>query len=348
MSMACRVCRPTEPVSPASVALVMSEAVPDKPLTSERTCESYSQMNDVSAAQLFVRVVEMGSFSAAARELGMTPSNVSRQIANLEIELGARLLHRTTRKLSLSEAGELYLQSAKTIVAEIDRARDAVGRFSEAPAGDLHVTMEADMAIALIAPILPKFMDKYPQVRVRITMSSHLLDLVENGIDLAVRMAHMESSSLVARRILVSRSLLLASPLYLSQYGMPAEPGDLERHKCLSFRVESKKQIWRFELEDGVYGAPIRPIVNANSVTLLKELALAGCGIAMMPFWMVQEELRLGQLQPVLSEYRLTPSETPISAVYPDGRHLAPKVRAFIDFLAIHLSKNNAADLSKP
>lgn len=294
-------------------------------------------MDHASAAQLFVTVVESGSFSAAARLLGVTPSNVSRQISNLETELGARLLHRTTRKLSLSEAGELYYQSAKTIVAEIEHARDAVSRLAESPAGDLHITAEADLTVALIAPILPDFLAQYPKVRLRISMSSQILDLVQSGIDLAVRMGHLESSSLIARKIGVSRSQLYASPRYLSRHGTPVRPEDLEEHQCLSFRVGPGKKFWRFETENGTVDAPITGRINADSLMFLKEMAIAGCGIAMLPAWAVRKELEQEQIVPVLREFTMAPPETPISAAYPDNRLLAPKVRAFIDFLSDHI-----------
>ena len=291
-------------------------------------------MDHTAAAQLFVSVVESRSFSAAARQLGVTPSNVSRQISNLETELGSQLLHRTTRNLSLSEAGELYYQSAKKIVAEIEHARNAVGRLAESPAGDLHITIEGDLAVALIAPVLPDFLAQYPKICLRISMSPKILDLVDNGVDLAVRMGHLESSSLVAKKIVMSRSQLYASPCYLSRYGAPVRPEDLEAHQCLSFRISPGRKSWCFETENGIFDAPITSRVNADSIAFLKEMAVAGCGIAMLPAWIVRNELEKGQIVPVLSKFKMAPPETPISAVYPGNRLLAPKVRAFIDYLS--------------
>ncbi len=291
-------------------------------------------MNDVAALQLFVRVVEAGSFSAAARALGMTPSNVSRQISQLETDLGMRLFHRTTRKQNLSEAGDVYYRAAKRIVTDIAAARDAVVQLADAPSGDLHITAEADLAAALIAPVLPDFLFRYPQVQVRLSMSPAIIDLVDSGVDLAVRVGHLEDSSLIARRIAMSRSQLYASPRYLARNGIPLHPKDIEQHDCLSFRIRPGRKCWRFETEDGALDVQIAGPVSAESLVFLRDMTVAGCGIAMIPMWMAREELRNGKLVPVLSDFPLIPPQTPISAVYAHNRHLAPKVRAFIDFLS--------------
>ena len=190
-------------------------------------------MNALLNPGLFVRVVDEGSFSAAARFLGITPSSVSRQVSQLEDELGARLFHRTTRKQSLTETGEIYLRHARRIVADLEEARLAVRRLVDTPSGSLHVTAEADFAVAFVAPILPEFFDRYPEVQLRLSMSAGRMDLVDSGIDLAIRMGHLDDSSLIARKIAVSRSLLCASPAYLAKHGRPTHPRELEAHSCL-------------------------------------------------------------------------------------------------------------------
>ena len=284
--------------------------------------------------QLFVRVVEEGSFSAAARFLGITPSSVSRQVSQLEGELGARLFHRTTRKQSLTEAGEIYFQHARRIVADLEAARLAVSRLTDTPSGSLHITVEADFALAYVAPILPDFLDRYPEVQVRLSMSAGMMDLVDSGIDLAIRIGHLDDSSLIARKIAMSRSLVCASPRYLERHGTPTHPGELEVHSCLSFRTKPGKNNWRFKLPQGALDVSISGRLNANSLIFLRNAALSGLGIIMIPTWMIRDELKHGQLVPLLQDFPLAPPNTPIHAVFAHNRHLAPKVRAFVDFLA--------------
>lgn len=296
-------------------------------------CAQNSQMNELASLRLFVRIVEEGSFSAAARSLGVTPSSVSRQVSQLEKELGARLFHRTTRKQSLTESGEIYFRHARRIAADLDEAQLAVNRLTETPSGSLHVTVEADFASVFVAPILPEFLDRYPAVQVRLSMTSKLVDLIDGGIDLAIRMGHLEDSSLIARNIATSRSLLSASPDYLRLHGTPEHPGDLTAHSCLSFHVKPGRHHWSFQLSDGILDVPIAGRLKADSLTFLRSLAVASRGIIMIPEWMVRDELSSGQLVPVLEGFALEPPSTPIHVVFAHNRHLAPKVRAFVDFL---------------
>lgn len=284
--------------------------------------------------QLFVRVVEEGSFSAAARHLGVTPSSVSRQVSQLEAELGARLFHRTTRKQSLTEAGEIYFQHARRIVADLEEARLAVNRLTVTPSGSLHVTAEADFAVAYVAPILPEFLRRYPEVQIRLTTSPTTTDLIESGIDLAIRIGHLEDSSLIARKIATSRSLLCASPSYLAEHGAPADPRELEKHNCLSFRTGPEPNHWAFRLPEGTLEIPVSGRLNATSLVLLRDAALAGLGIIMIPTWMIRDELKRGQLASLLEDFTLVPPSTPVHALFAHNRHLAPKVRAFVDFLS--------------
>ena len=284
--------------------------------------------------RLFVRVVEEGSFSAAARFLGVTPSSVSRQVSHLEGELGARLIHRTTRKQSLTEPGEIYFQHARRIVADLEEARLAVSRLTDTPSGSLHVTVEVDFALAYVAPILPAFLDRYPQVQIRLSMSPGMMDLVDSGIDLAIRIGHLDDSSLIARRIAMSRSLLCASPAYLKRHGTPSHPGELEAHSCLSFRTRLGKIHWGFKLPQALIEVPVSGRLNANSLVFLRNAALSGLGIIMIPTWMIRDELKHGHLVPLLESFPLEPPGTPVHAVFAHNRHLAPKVRAFVDFLA--------------
>ena len=272
-------------------------------------------MDELSNLRMFVRVVEEGSFSAAARSLGIVPSSVSRQVSQLEGELGARLFHRTTRKQSLTETGEIYFQHAYRIVADLDEAQLAVNRLTDTPSGTLHVTIEADFAVAFIAPILPDFLDRYPDVNVRISMTPDNMDLIEGGLDLAIRIGHLEDSSLIARKLAVSHSLLCASPNYLATHGTPSHPSELTTHSCLSFRVKPGKNHWRFRMPAETVDVPISGCLNANSLSFLRSMAVTGRGIIMVPKWMVRDDLKHGHLVPVLEDFSLDPTGTPINAI---------------------------------
>ncbi len=296
-------------------------------------------MNQISNMQLFVKVVEEGSFSATARLLGVRPSSVSRQISHLEDELGTRLFHRTTRRQSLTEAGQIYYQHAMRIVKDIEEAKQSVSQLAATPKGHLHVTVETDFAAAFIAPILPEFFEKYPDVQIRFSMNTDNIDIVDNAIDLAIRFGHLDDSGLIARKIATSSSVICASPEYLARHGTPTHPSQLTEHNCLSFRTAPGKNYWKFKENQQILEIPISGNLNANNLTFLKELALTGQGIIMIPSWMVQAAIKDKQLTPLLGPFALMPSSTPISAVFANNRHLAPKVRAFVDFLSDKLKK---------
>jgi len=292
-----------------------------------------SQMNEFSNMQLFVLVVQEGSFSAAARALGITPSSVSRQVSQLEGELSARLFQRTTRKQSLTEAGRIYFQHAERIIADLKIARLAVNRLTDTPSGSLHITVEADFAVAYIAPILPDFLERYPKINIRLSMSVGIVDLVDSGIDMAIRIGHLDDSSLIARTIAVSRSVVCASPAYIERYGGPTHPSDLEEHNCLSFKVGAGMKYWRFNVPEGSLNVPVSGRIGVNSIAFLRSVALEGQGVIMVPQWVIRDELSQGKLVPLLEDYPLEPASTPIQAVFAHNRHLAPKVRAFVEFL---------------
>jgi len=303
-------------------------------------------MNDIGLLRLFVMVASTGSFSAVARARNTTPSAVSRQISRLEEDLGTRLLQRTTRQQSLTEAGEVLLRHAKQVIADLDAARLAVSNRNATPTGTLRITAESDLAAILLAPLLPEFMAENPELSVRLFTSASLEDLVERSIDVAIRMGHLESSSLVARRLTMSRSLILASPTYLEQRGNPKRPEELALHTCLSFRTGSDQTLWQFNLEGQTLDVPISARLQAASPLVLRNAANAGLGIAMLPNWIVREELSKGSLVPLLAPFPLVPPATPINAVYPSGRNLAGKVRVFIDFISTRIGRGEQGECS--
>ena len=290
-------------------------------------------MSEISNLALFVRVAEDGSFSAAARFLGMMPSSVSRQISQLEDELDTRLFHRSTRRLHLTEAGEIYLQHAQRIVADLDSAKLAVSRLAQTPSGCLNVAAEADFANTFISPILPDFLSRYPEIQIQLSMNTRMVDLIDSGVDIAIRVGELDDSSLFARKVAISRSMVCASPAYLEQHGIPEQPADLSSHNCLSFRIQTRKNHWRFDVGGKPEDVAISGRVNANNLAFLRNAARASLGIVSIPIWMVEDDIEQGRLVPLLENFPMVPSSVPIHAVFVHNRHLAPKIRAFIDYL---------------
>lgn len=295
-------------------------------------------MSEITNLALFVRVVEDGSFSAAARFLGMMPSSVSRQISQLEADLGTRLFQRTTRRQHLTEAGEIYLEHARRIVADLDSARLAINKLAETPSGNLTVAIEADFANIYIAPILDGFLSRYPEIQIRFLMNTKVIDLVESGIDIAIRIGKLDDSSLFVRKIGSYHTQPCASPDYLKQHGTPTHPEELTAHSCLSFNIQPRKTYWNFEVDDDIKNIEISGKITANNLVFLKSAALSGLGIINLPIWMVQEDIQQQRLIPILEDFSMCPTSTPIQAVFAHNRHLAPKVRAFVDYLVEQLA----------
>lgn len=294
-------------------------------------------MSDLATMKLFVSVVETGSFSAAARLLGTAPSSVSRQISQLEQRLGASLFQRTTRSQRLTEAGEIYIQHARRIVADMEAAHQAVHELSDTPSGNLFLTVEADLATILIEPLMPDFLKQYPQINVRMSFSSKFEQLVPGGVDVAVRVGHLEDSSFVARKLATSRSIVCASPLYLKQKSTPTHPLDLKSLDCLSFNSSARHVTWSFEAGGELIDVPIKGPVAANGLFFLRRAAIRGLGVVMLPSWSIADAIRNKALVPILEDFPTRPPSTPINAVFSKHHSTAPKVRAFVDFLSKRL-----------
>jgi len=290
-------------------------------------------MSEVSDLALFVRVVEDGSFSAAARFFGMMPSSVSRAISQLETELGTRLFHRTTRRQHLTEAGEIYLEYAQRIVADIDSAKLAVSQLAETPSGSLTVAIEADFANFFIAPFVSDFLRRYPDIQIKFVMNTKVIDLVNSGIDIAIRIGDLNDSSLYARKIGAYRQVTCASPEYLKKHGTPKLPDELSSHNCLAFDILSRKKHWGFQIDGEIRDISVAGSVNVNNLVFLRKAALANVGVTNIPLWMVYDDIEKGDLVLLLEDYPTDPLGVPVHAVFSHSKHLAPKVRAFIDYL---------------
>ena len=294
-------------------------------------------MDSVAGMRVLARVVDAGSFSAAGRQLGMAPSSISRQVNELEAELGVRLFHRTTRKLSLTEAGQIYYERAQRVITEVDEARLAVSELGS-PTGILRVTIPTGIGRELIVSAVPAFLARYPGVRIVLSMTDYLVDLVEGGFDVGIRVGQLSDSSLKARKIEESRRVVCASPTYLERAGTPRNPGDLEHHNCITFRDHPGHSLWKFRGKNGLTEVRVSGNFFARSADALTAAAVAGLGLVLLPDWNIGIELRLKQLKVVLSKYDAVPNASPIWAVHSHQRHVPPKIRAFIDFLVEHFA----------
>jgi len=289
-------------------------------------------MDNQSEMAVFVRVVDEGSFSAAAQGLALTPSAVSKQISRLEDRLGVRLLNRTTRRLSLTEEGNAYYQGCVRVLADIEETERSVTQLKAAPRGTLRVNSSIAFAQRQIVPLIPEFLSRFPEIRVQMTLSDTVVDLVEEGVDVAVRIAELADSSMIARKLAPHRRVICAAPEYLDTHGTPATPDDLVRHNCLALSLRSSLNEWEFEGPEGLRRVRVAGNFEANNVEALRKAAIAGLGLLRITSFAVASDIRCGRLVPVLTDF-MPPERSSVFAVYPHNRHLSPKVRAFVDFL---------------
>ncbi|HZD24646.1 MAG TPA: LysR family transcriptional regulator, partial [Alphaproteobacteria bacterium] len=271
-------------------------------------------------------------FTAAARSLGLSKSAVSKQVARLEDRLGARLLNRTTRKLSLTEVGEAFYERCARIVEEAQAAEAEVSNLAAAPRGRLRVNAPMTFGTMHLGPAIADFMALYPELEVELVLDDRFVDLVQEGFDVAVRITSLTDSSLIARRIAPSRHVVCGAPAYFQRHGVPQSPAELRDHVCLRYSYGPTSSVWPFNGPDGPVEVPVNGKLLVNNGEVLREAALAGVGLIASPTFIIGDALREGRLKPVLCDY--IPRERTIHAVYPHRRHVLPKVRAFVDFLA--------------
>lgn len=290
-----------------------------------------------TAMLAFVRVVESGSFVRAAERLASSTSTLSRQIAELEQHIGARLLQRTTRRLSLTDSGQAYYERCVQILADLEEAESQAGSSAARPSGTLRLTCSHNIGIHRIAPALAAFSSLHPQLRYEVSASDRIVDLVEEGFDLALRVGSVGSDQLVARKLGSMRLLLCAAPSYLARCGTPASPGELAQHDTLTYAYSPNPRLWQIVETDGTrHEVKIGSRLHANSGDILVAAAAAGLGLVFEPDFMVAPALSAGRLVRVLPNC-VGPSGD-IWAVYPSRRHLSAKVRQFVDFIAAYFS----------
>lgn len=281
---------------------------------------------------VFARVVDAGGISAAARVMGLSKSAVSKQLSALEDRLGARLLQRTTRRMSLTEAGAGFLEHCRRVVAEAEAAESAIGALQGEPRGTLRVNAPMTFGIMHLAAIIPDFMARHPQLGVDMVLNDRMVDLLDEGFDVAVRIGKLADSSLVARKLAPARRVMVAAPSYLDRRGRPAALAELAQHDVLSYSYVPAAEEWRFDGPGGEESVRVTSRLRANNGDILLAACLAGSGIAALPTFISGPSLRAGSLVRVLPHLERT--DFAIHAVWPTARHLSAKVRAFVDFLA--------------
>jgi DNA-binding transcriptional LysR family regulator len=285
-----------------------------------------------SEMNAFVRVAERGSFAAAATDLGLTPSALSKLVTRIEDRLGVRLLARTTRKLALTAEGELFVARSREILASIEAAEAEVTAASERPRGHMRISVGTAVAKQILGPALPVFLDRYPDITVELHVSDRQADLVAEQIDVAIRSGALGDSTLVARKVGEATRVICASPRYLEQHGSPLVPADLLQHSCLTLPGPAWSQ-WPFHTHEGINRLAVSGTFTSDNADLLLDMAVAGLGIARLADFMVARAVREGALVPLLVDSHV-PESFPVHALTVPGRHRAPRIRAFIDFLA--------------
>ena len=287
---------------------------------------------DLNDIVVFTKVVETKSFTGAAEALGLPKSTVSRKLAQLEERLGVRLVQRTTRKLALTEIGEAYYERCSRIVSDVASAEQLVTDMQATPRGRLRVTATVDFSSRYLGTIVAEFLAGHPEVNVEIDATDRVVDIIEEGFDVAIRFGQLPESSLVARRLCTAAVVLCAAPSYLAAHGTPAQIEDLDTHDHVLFTPASRNMTWTLANGDATYefGRPAR--FASNNYGAVRDVAMAGAGVAVMSDFMVEDDIRTGTLVRVLPEWSSRPTD--IHAVYPARQNLPPRLTLFLDHLA--------------
>ncbi|RLT93491.1 LysR family transcriptional regulator [Ketobacter sp.] len=290
-------------------------------------------MDSLTDIAVFVKVVEQGSFTATAEHLSLSKSVVSKYVSRLEDRLGARLLNRSTRRISLTEVGRSFYERSQVALQEIAEAEAEVTHLQSEPRGRLRINAPMSFGILHLAPAIPAFLEQYPELSVSIQFDDRKLDLIEGGFDVALTISNLADSALVARRLGPCQHCVVASPEYLSRHGTPRHPEELQQHTIVGYQYQESAHQWEFiDARGQSTRVPITGKVEMNNSLGMREAILNGAGIMRAPSFVVGEDIQRGRLTCLLPAYRTL--EMSIYAVYPQRRHLSPKVRAFVDFLS--------------
>ena len=293
-------------------------------------------MDSLKAVLVFVRVVQHGSLSSAARKLDISPASASRQVSALEDQLGARLLNRTSRKLTLTEAGEKYFHHAERILQHFEEAQHSISQLQASPRGNLRVHSRVLVGQLFIVPAITDFLLQYPEIRIDLMLSNQVVDLVEQNIDVDIRIGKLSDSSLIARRMAFSDRIVCASPAYLSKHPAIGKPQDLADHNCLTYRLTMGSVQWHFMDSQGcTTDVAVSGSLQTDFGPALREATLRGLGVSLMPDWSVRDDIRSGALVRLFAPYKVSFLEfdNGVYAVYQRSRHMSTKVKLLVDHL---------------
>ena len=300
-------------------------------------------MDRLSALQVFAQVVEAGSFAKAAERLGLSTSAASRYVAELEAHLQTRLLNRTTRRVSLTESGRAFYERSVQLLADLQEAEEEASSAAVVPRGTVRLTTSVNFGVRHVAPAIAAFLAVHPDVRFDVSLADRVVDLVEEGFDLAIRIGTPGADNLVARKLGETRLVPCASPAYLERHGAPKTPTELAKHNCFTYEYVNPRNVWRFRDRSGAEQAVrVSGTLHSNNGDLLAEVAARDGGIVFEPAFIVGPDVRAGRLVPLLQDF--VPPPVPIYAVYPSRKHLSAKVRRFVEFLVERFA--NAQDWS--
>lgn len=290
-------------------------------------------LENLTGMLAFVRAAEARSFTAAARALGISPSGVSKAISRLEAAFSVRLMHRTSRSVTLTPEGSAFYERCRQIVAELEDAEQHLSAVRQLPRGRLRITLPLSLGRLYLARLLPEFLARFPEVEVQASATDRMVDLVEEGFDVAVRLGEPPDSRLVARQLLAGTLVTCAAPSYLERYPVPKRPEELSTHNCIRFVVPSTgiARDWLFRSRDKTYSVPVTGNLMLDHAECLVEAATAGTGIIQISSYVTGPAIEAGLLCPVLCEYQVV--SPAMWVIYPQNRHLTPRVRVFVDFL---------------
>ena len=291
-------------------------------------------MDRLNSMQIFVEVARASGFTAAANRIGLSRAQVSKSVMQLEQHLGTRLFNRTTRRISLTETGQIYLERCVDILQTIDETEAIAAAQTSEPRGRLTLSAPTSFGILQLQQAIPVYLRQHPQVQISINLADRFIDVVDEGFDLVIRIAELEDSSLIARRLAPCRRLLCASPDYLEENGTPLVPQDLAIHHCLVYSNELKPDTWSLQGPSAIESVKVNGPICADNGDILRAAAVAGLGVTLLPTFIVGPDLEAGRLRQVLTNY--CPPEISIYAVFPSRRYLSAKVRSFVDFMAAY------------
>lgn len=294
--------------------------------------DRHTVMDKLASLRAFVNVVELKSFAEAGRKLRLSRSAVSKYVGELERDLGVQLLNRTTRQASPTETGQAYYERAVAVLADLDAADQAASQLQSTPRGLLRVNAPMSFGIIKLGPMIADFMERYPDLQIQLVLTDEQVDPVQEGLDVTLRIAELEPSSLIARKLTDIERVVCASPGYFKKHGKPKTPADLRQHECLTYGFLSTGNQWKFTARDGtdIWIAP-KWSLCVNNAEVLRDAAVKGRGVTVLPVFLAEKELKSGKLVTVLDDYK--PPQLTLYAIYAPTRHLSVKVRLFIDFL---------------